>query len=257
MMFLTLAFRWSLDERVYEGVLEKLDLKRKNATIRFIGYDNVDTVALDQLFASKGEDWREGQQHESEQAEKGPAAGVDGQPPPPDLRLFSAKECQDLLAQLGHGVNKLKVGEEVEEDVVVERTVGRKKKTKKLMEMEPEEKKSHNRKKTASSSDKSRRAFPSEGTLTPPSGEWVRESFTASFVPPPLPPSFSSSKPLAPPLPSFTSSIPLPPLVPPLPPLSGTVPAFLPPPPALSTEDMDFIHANSEVREELPTPVGK
>jgi hypothetical protein len=88
------SFRWTLDERVYEGVIEKLDLKRQNAAIRFIGYDNLDTVALDQLFASKGEEWREGQRYESEQAEKGPAMGVDGQPPPPDLRLLSAKDCQ-------------------------------------------------------------------------------------------------------------------------------------------------------------------
>jgi hypothetical protein len=79
---------------VYEGVIEKLDLKRQNAAIRFIGYDNLDTVGLDQLFASKGEEWREGQRYESEQAEKGPAMGVDGQPPPPDLRLLSAKDCQ-------------------------------------------------------------------------------------------------------------------------------------------------------------------
>ncbi len=79
---------------MYEGVIEKLDLKRQNAAIRFIGYDNLDTVGLDQLFASKGEEWREGQRYESEQAEKGPAMGVDGQPPPPDLRLLSAKDCQ-------------------------------------------------------------------------------------------------------------------------------------------------------------------
>lgn len=54
-------FRWSLDECVYEGIIESVNLKKNRIKVKFIGYDNEDTVGLDQLYSSRGEDWRDQQ----------------------------------------------------------------------------------------------------------------------------------------------------------------------------------------------------
>lgn len=53
--------RWSLDDVVYEGTIESLDQKRGRVRVRFLGYNNEDTVPLDQLYRSKGVEWREEQ----------------------------------------------------------------------------------------------------------------------------------------------------------------------------------------------------
>jgi len=48
---------WSLDDAVYEAtILSQVDDK---VTVRFIGYDNEDTVYIEDLLESKGQEWRD------------------------------------------------------------------------------------------------------------------------------------------------------------------------------------------------------
>jgi len=53
--------RWSIDDLVYEGNIIQIEKKKKKVRVRFIGYNNEDTVSTDEVFASKGEDWRDQQ----------------------------------------------------------------------------------------------------------------------------------------------------------------------------------------------------
>ena len=42
---------------MYEATIESIDDEK--VTVRFIGYDNSDTVLADELLESKGQEWRE------------------------------------------------------------------------------------------------------------------------------------------------------------------------------------------------------
>jgi len=53
--------RWSVDEVVYEGVVESINSKKKIVRVKFIGYENKDSVDIGDVFASKGDEWREQQ----------------------------------------------------------------------------------------------------------------------------------------------------------------------------------------------------
>jgi hypothetical protein len=227
-------------------VITKLDRKRNKVTVRFVGYGNEDTVALDELLASKGEEWREGQQIDADRSSLG------GEEAPLDLLLPA--DCQDLLDQLNHSIEHLDVNEELDQLIGTERqkkTHDMQKKseggTKNKSEERGTKNKSEEKKQPSRTKTKS---VKSGGTL----GSWEsalpahpagpRGDFPTGQNKIPLPPMpFDVRQP--PLLP--TSQIPLPSLVPPLPPLSSSAPGFLPPPPSLSTEDLDFIHANSEV----------
>jgi len=57
--------RWSLDDVVYEGTIESVDKKKNKVRVRFLGYGNEETVASSELFATKGEDWRQQQIEDS------------------------------------------------------------------------------------------------------------------------------------------------------------------------------------------------
>jgi len=57
--------RWSVDDIVYEGTIEAVELKKRRVKVRFVGYENVETVSMDQLYASKGMDWRQQQIEEA------------------------------------------------------------------------------------------------------------------------------------------------------------------------------------------------
>ena len=46
---------------MYEGIIESVNLKKNRIKVKFIGYDNEGTVGLDQLYSSRGEDWRDQQ----------------------------------------------------------------------------------------------------------------------------------------------------------------------------------------------------
>ena len=46
---------------MYEGIIESVNLKKKRAKVKFIGYENEDTVDLANLLKSRGEEWREQQ----------------------------------------------------------------------------------------------------------------------------------------------------------------------------------------------------
>ena len=56
-------FRWSLDDVVYEGIVQTVSQGR--VKVRFIGYENEDTVSRDDVYKSKGEEWREVQVEDS------------------------------------------------------------------------------------------------------------------------------------------------------------------------------------------------
>jgi hypothetical protein len=215
---------------VYEGVITKLDPKRGRATVRFVGYGNEDTVSVDQLLASKGEEWREGQQWEADRPEEQLAAEES------ELRGLLEGDCQELLllSQLDHSMDQLVVGEKLEQaeaDTGAERAKNRRKEKSKEVRTTSKKSSEEKGKKSSGSSQQPGSGGPAEEWAS----RWGQEPHPA-FAGPPLPP--------LPPL----SRIPLPPLVPPLPSLSGSVPAFLPPPPVLSSEDLDFIDHNTEVR---------
>ena len=57
--YLTYFFlSWSLDDAVYEAtILSTVDDDK--VTVRFIGYDNEDTVYIEDLLESKGQEWRD------------------------------------------------------------------------------------------------------------------------------------------------------------------------------------------------------
>jgi len=55
--------RWSLDDLVYEGIVQSV--KQGRVRVKFIGYENEDTVEREAVFVSKGEDWREQQIEDS------------------------------------------------------------------------------------------------------------------------------------------------------------------------------------------------
>jgi hypothetical protein len=46
---------------VYEGIIESVNMKKRRVKVKFIGYENEETVDLDELLSSHGEDWREQQ----------------------------------------------------------------------------------------------------------------------------------------------------------------------------------------------------
>jgi len=48
---------WSLDGSVYEGKIESMNDEK--VTVRFIGYDNDETVLKQELLQSKGQEWRD------------------------------------------------------------------------------------------------------------------------------------------------------------------------------------------------------
>jgi hypothetical protein len=49
---------WSQDGVVYEAIIESLDRKTGTAKVKFLGFGNVEEKSLDELFVSKGEEWR-------------------------------------------------------------------------------------------------------------------------------------------------------------------------------------------------------
>lgn len=57
--------RWSLDDLVYEATILSVDVEKQRVRVRFIGYENEDTVSLENVYASKGEDWRQQQEEEA------------------------------------------------------------------------------------------------------------------------------------------------------------------------------------------------
>jgi len=50
--------RWSLDDIVYEGIIESVDTVKHQIRVKFLGYLNEDTVDMENVYNSKGEDWR-------------------------------------------------------------------------------------------------------------------------------------------------------------------------------------------------------
>ena len=229
--------RWTLDDRVYEAVIAKVDKKRKKVTVRFVGYGNEETVPLAELLASKGEEWREGQEIDAERPEEEDV----------ELnRLLEDGDCNDLMAQLNQSIDTLAIGPDLvhEVDVVVEKEMGNRKQKKERAVKNKSEKKRIAATKIFTVKPQPQTGGPG-AQAGPLGGLW--ESLPGPEPPgvswPNQPKSFFPLPPL-PPAPAFPSHLPP---VPPLPPLHGTVPAFVPPPPTLSSEDVDFIHTNSEV----------
>jgi len=83
---------WSEDGVVYEGVIESIDRKTKTALIKFIGFGNKEDKPLDELFMSKGEEWRSEQECNSRSMENGQEE---------ELHNLIAQNCPDLLANFG------------------------------------------------------------------------------------------------------------------------------------------------------------
>merc|ERR1711915_351718 len=83
---------WSEDGVVYEGVIESIDRKTKTALVKFLGFGNKEDKPLDELFMSKGEEWRSEQECNSRSMENGQEE---------ELHNLIAQNCPDLLANFG------------------------------------------------------------------------------------------------------------------------------------------------------------
>jgi hypothetical protein len=62
---------WSKDGVVYEGIIESLDRKAGTAMVKFLGFGNVEEKSFDEMFLSKGEEWRAEQENLGKVAENG------------------------------------------------------------------------------------------------------------------------------------------------------------------------------------------
>jgi len=84
---------WSEDGVVYEAVIEKVNRKNKTAVVKFLGFGNQEEKDLDDLYMSKGEEWREEQENIGTEQEPGIKEE--------ELHNLIAKNCPDLLANFG------------------------------------------------------------------------------------------------------------------------------------------------------------
>jgi len=86
---------WSEDGVVYEAIIESLNRKSRTATVKFLGFGNVEEKSVDDLYLSKGEEWR------LEQESFGDNGLDEKEIKEDDLHNLLMKNCPDLLANFG------------------------------------------------------------------------------------------------------------------------------------------------------------
>jgi hypothetical protein len=82
---------WSQDGVVYEAVIESMNKKKGTARVRYLGFNNQEEKELEELYLSKGEEWR----GEQELGSAGSGIRED------EIHNLIAQNCPDLLANFG------------------------------------------------------------------------------------------------------------------------------------------------------------
>jgi len=257
---------WSHDGVVYEGIIESLDRKSRNAKVKFLGFGNVEEKSLDELFLSKGEEWR------AEQENIGKVEGNGQGIKEEDLHNLIAKNCPDLLANFGDagelGLEGLEIGGKKKKDKKDKKDKKEKKEKKEKTDKEKKDKREKKSKRNSSpsrSSQSSSQAAPEFSQSSRSSTQAPPDQIPAWFPPTSLPlqspyhlpsqfpsyPSMNQTFPSMPPISpypdpyqnQFSSSM-QPPFLP-FPPQLQHPPSCLPPPPSLTPSEATLVSDNS------------
>jgi len=234
---------WSEDGVVYEAIIESLSRKSRTARVKFLGFGNVEEKSVDDLYLSKGEEWRTDQESIVKDLE--PPQGIKEE----ELHNLIVKNCPDLLANFGD------VGDLGLEGIQIDGKKKKKDKKEKKQKKEKKEKdKKEKSKKSPSRSSDSEPQLPSEhhqssrsSTQPPPDHfpPWfppVPYPVQSPYHPPPFS-SFQSMPPFSPFPDPYHSQYSQPPH--PFPPQFQQLPSTLPPPPPLTPSDAALASENS------------
>jgi len=246
---------WSQDGVVYEGIIESLDRKTGTAKVKFLGFGNVEEKSLDELFMSKGEEWRLEQENMGEEVMEN-GQGIKEE----ELHNLIAKNCPDLLANFGDagelGLEGLEIGDKKK----------KKKDKKEKKDKEKKEKKEKKSKQSSSRSSQSSSQAPPDPTLSSRSSTQAPQDQLPPWFPPtslplqspynlptqfpsfpPMPQAFPSMSPFSPypdPYQTQFNTSSQPPFLP-FPPQLQQPLSSLPPPPSLTPAEAALVTDNS------------
>merc|ERR1712198_30683 len=89
---------WSEDGVIYEAEILSVNIRKRTAEVKFVGFGNTEVKNLDELFMSKGEDRRNEQLLISKEID------LKGEVKTEDIDSLLIKNCPDLLKNFGEGV---------------------------------------------------------------------------------------------------------------------------------------------------------